>query len=917
MNIKEKIKVFISSKCGNEKYEYELIREALKRRLEDTGFVEVYVFESTSASSKSALDSYLNKLDDCDLVLFLIDNLDRVFPEGVMKEHVRSRELDKKSIYLFYNDHAYDETSIQKSLYGPNGCKFNIVRNTKEFIEEGYKSVIEDIFCVYKDYCRGRLHHSVGMNSESVSEEDIIVTDIKGYLAEKKVLHGLSNVIQFFKGINKYTSQNNNKEVSSLEEIFISFAKLLLCEKNYTQDDFDEMINAIVHMHDSIIQEVIELKLKAIKYCYCNNVIDAIRILKDAYELSINQQVPEWIVNDILIDLRNLEHFNNRDMNVIALSEAQEKLTSKEDILYYPVLDRLSNNIYNSIMNERNKKDRMTPHTSTLGTGIDNILEKIGEYFVWATYYGSYTHLKIVVRLLQDLFLNFYEIYSVDEWGYLALKYSLINSNKDNVNYICDRNCNLISSCSKEKIFEMYKMSNFLDTKRNKNIVQLRIFEALGYYFSNEDYCKIEKEFFYAINEWGYSEAPSVNLGLDIFNAIEKNIQRIDISKLLQFFNLILDKKYYRFYDDVFKIIPRLPILLESNDNQLQDIVNKIIEIIKDKQTRDNYNHLERCIVYLRICYDNFAKIIDNAIFMNWNSFWEIYSLEVDNSKNTAVASITRYIEEINERNKKTRNGVYVGYSYSPINEIKKILLYSGENILNLELISQITKICSDCLVEKGQSISEKIACLQLLMLIKKISNKQNINFNWDYYVSTLPEDKILLGYSDDLFEKDTILTLRINYLMFNFLNQDKDELELLTILSNYSDNKYENIKLIQCVQCYLDALCTNEQIDQKINFILLQSILRFINDSSYEIRYELANCLFMFIDKIENSLLCRYIDILSNDKDYRVKLIILRNIDSQSQDSSKQFKYIIEKYCVDNNYLVHKFANKIIQKVI
>ena len=49
MNLKEKIRVFISSKCGNEKgrYEYELIREALKQRLEDTGFISAYAFEST------------------------------------------------------------------------------------------------------------------------------------------------------------------------------------------------------------------------------------------------------------------------------------------------------------------------------------------------------------------------------------------------------------------------------------------------------------------------------------------------------------------------------------------------------------------------------------------------------------------------------------------------------------------------------------------------------------------------------------------------------------------------------------------------------------------------------------------------------------------------------------------------------
>ena len=144
MEIKDKIRVFISSKCGIEKYD--IVREALKRRLEDTGVIDVYLFESTGAYSHTAVESYLGRLDDCDVILFLIDNEDSTFPEGVMKEWVRARDLGKKSIYLFFNDKTKDETTIQKSLYGPKGSKFLVVNNIKEFIEEGYTSVIEDIF---------------------------------------------------------------------------------------------------------------------------------------------------------------------------------------------------------------------------------------------------------------------------------------------------------------------------------------------------------------------------------------------------------------------------------------------------------------------------------------------------------------------------------------------------------------------------------------------------------------------------------------------------------------------------------------------------------------------------------------------------------------------------------------------------
>ena len=79
-NQQETIKVFISSKCGGEhinlgistadlavRTNYDVIRRALKLRLEATSFIQVYVFEVGSASSMSAQDEYLYKIDDSDV----------------------------------------------------------------------------------------------------------------------------------------------------------------------------------------------------------------------------------------------------------------------------------------------------------------------------------------------------------------------------------------------------------------------------------------------------------------------------------------------------------------------------------------------------------------------------------------------------------------------------------------------------------------------------------------------------------------------------------------------------------------------------------------------------------------------------------------------------------------------------------
>lgn len=72
----QKIKVFISSICGVEKYDK--VRAELKKAIERTQLVDVYTFESRGASTLPAGDHYILALKDSDICIFLIDNADGI-----------------------------------------------------------------------------------------------------------------------------------------------------------------------------------------------------------------------------------------------------------------------------------------------------------------------------------------------------------------------------------------------------------------------------------------------------------------------------------------------------------------------------------------------------------------------------------------------------------------------------------------------------------------------------------------------------------------------------------------------------------------------------------------------------------------------------------------------------------------------
>src|SRR5699024_5419253 len=152
--IKDKIKVFISSRCGIIKYDN--MRRKLKKLLEQTGLADVYLFEEGLASSQTAEQIYLYALDDSDVCVFLIDNADGVTP-AIVNEISRAKSQSKKSIYLFCNERQKEPTQIQNELTGAKGSRYHVVSSFDEFITIGYESLINDIGDIYRLYCRNRL----------------------------------------------------------------------------------------------------------------------------------------------------------------------------------------------------------------------------------------------------------------------------------------------------------------------------------------------------------------------------------------------------------------------------------------------------------------------------------------------------------------------------------------------------------------------------------------------------------------------------------------------------------------------------------------------------------------------------------------------------------------------------------------
>ena len=159
----QKIKVFISSICGVDKYDK--VRAELKKAIEDTQLADVYTFEGKGASTLSAGDHYTLALEDSDICIFLIDNADGIKP-GVQAEIDTVKKHNIKAMYYFCDETQKEKTSLEQSLMGAHFAKSKTVHSFGELSKDGARALIDDIISIYHYYCTGRIDLKLNESDE-------------------------------------------------------------------------------------------------------------------------------------------------------------------------------------------------------------------------------------------------------------------------------------------------------------------------------------------------------------------------------------------------------------------------------------------------------------------------------------------------------------------------------------------------------------------------------------------------------------------------------------------------------------------------------------------------------------------------------------------------------------------------------
>lgn len=905
IEIKDKIKVFISSKCGVEKYDK--MRGELKKLLEETGFINVYLFEDSPGSSRNAVDSYISKLKNSDVCLFLISNESDV-PKGVVKEYKVALSSNIKSIFIFCNDDSEEITSIQQEILTTNGPKYKTIKKFDKLKETGYQSLITEISDIYTDYCRGRL---VLKNSYDIDEKYIDnFNDNDFELAEfiDKSLYANINVTK--NRISKLVGLKSDLPEDKTNQFDIESSKffdIVFYNKSASGFDISKILDEIIKNQNEKHYEVIKHRWSAIINYYNGDIHESIDDMNEAYDLAKNNNLPNWYLQDISIDIRNLINLRNEMRNKYFVNNKEQERISTDNIpLYYPIIDRNEKYLYKEIIKETIREASKSPSTVRYGNNIYKYIDYISNNYITALYYGSLTQLILIIDMVKLMTYQLCDEY--DDWNFrkLLLKTTLLSNKPKEIKNVYNLFNDIYGKMDHEDAKEIYKSIQNYPITHSRKIREFLCFQFLGCYLDDESFIEVWNELHAYILTWISDNNRVVSLGYYFFDAIKYNISRISNEEILNIIILFIDNEFSLFYRNAVSLLEDVK-LNDISEKTIIKLLDKIITLVNLDGIYFNYDDIASLLSKINKSFGDNIKVsikielIVNEYFPEINKM--IYRvLEADNN-DVILEFINKNIQNIHEQNKNQGlDGKYTMTGYDSYTNIRNIIDIKKIEITD-DLINKIIDACVETIIAENQVIYEKCGAIDLLISLlindEKIKKNQNINF-------LLENEETILNVRDSNFiGKQSQFTLNFK---FNILKLVLDRLEtddLILLLATYTNvddfDKIEALRTVLILCKYGYILKAKDDVKASI----LQFILQKSYDSDLNVRYHSVNAMLYMLESYNKKSIINRINKMMNFDSAHIKFLILKNLDSIKSLDKEAYNFIKSKAESDSHFMI------------
>ena len=910
-----KIRVFISSKCDKdgEVPKYNPVRKKLKDLIESTNLATAYVFEIEGPSSISAGSHFIYSLEDSDICIFLIDNADGI-PDGVKKEIDTVKKKNIMAIYYFCDENSQEKTELEKSLVGAVYAKSHTIHSFADLTQKCAEALLDDITHIYHYYCTHRL---IEHNKDEIDSQEIDVQTVEKHQEisfPRVILKSIDKSTEYILNQTadyRYPRFSEEKVMSSeLDDWGVQFLEVLLEGRSIKAFNVSLFLETLQKMQSADFFNVVSLRWKAIQSYFSGNVQECIKNLNDTLDLAKSTDQAIWIVNDILIDLRNQHWELASQSNTYSQSEAQNTLDCNTEELYYPVLDRINESLQGKYIQGLFKKKTASPYTVELGNNLKQLGALLTSAYIIALYNGSLTHIILFYDKIRDFL--FYLSNRYDDWEFKRnlLKFAIFNGNSKEAQGIIDAYPEILQRLSADEAFSIMAFSATHPIQHKRLIRKLLAFGKVGYYLDDINFAKYEEEIVGEIKEWISEDNAAVNVGKYVFDCLSDVAYRLSQDTLSEICCLFMDKHFSRWYLDMFKFMSKRIDLNKMSSESARNLIAHIISILRDKKEGEQTKYSPSFLSVFRGQSKTLTEDLDKQISECLPDFYNFsYKLETTENKiEDYPIFIEKLIKQIHQNNMtQGQSGKYFGHAIRNIATITSILQSSDFNY-SVDLMDKLIFTVTETLLESKEDISIKLDAVLLLCCIV-IKYPQDYNRNQELYKSVANrENEIYIASDPILFSNISSLALKIGLkLLFLLIGSDvhTDMTELLPLISK------DTATAIKVTSFIADCLEINESLmlERTIDTILLHNTFEWLQMDSTDVRWNATRIMLALARNKENTdIINRKIISLIESDNVFIKNLILRKL-SESNMASEEIKERVFGICENDSNFVTRMV--------
>ena len=888
----ERLRVFISSAQSDEGiFAWSDVRQRVKQYLGECVYLNPFIIEDVASTTPSN-QFYQQQLLKSDIVVLLVRGEVR---KGTATEYALASKYKKPLLVYFLEDGSTPSLSVvelKSDIQATDCCTYRQVKCFDDIEVQIRNDVIQDVIRYYQSYSLqypelGDVSTAIVPMHEEVMDSPSVPT--KTALAQFSSCYGYI--------FDLLTMSDVITRKDETQSPFHNLGKLLLSWLvNGDVPSCDSEILRLIEELTPIFSDTEWLKKRwdAIRCEWAGDLNGALAAEQQALSLAKTDQIPQWIVNNILIDCRNMQNeVNQSNRQPFQKNAAQEELNGIETIVHLPVLDRYLGNAYEAVLKEKLKLETAKPGTKFFGSNFETTVNSVENYFFSAVLYGSYSHMVIARDLLFNILWGYAEISEDERLLQGCIKILALKGNAKSFKLTLDCKWDDVYTTVTAGADEIWYLANKSPIS-NRDAIRQAVIMKLGMYFSDEVFISAQHYLIEMADNiyWGNAE--------DYFDCLAYNMSRLSPSKVVTAICGILRDQRFHMGGKISNVLMQMHLetVAVSLQKELRDALAERLTFIVSNGGAPQF--IAALASQNPDVFEVLSETPENGLDGIEKVFYEInmgrgdWSQVLEKEIQTARSQF--------EANKDP--GKYIGFFELPYATIKKVVREHYSHSMDGLLLEQFIPLCTEVLLSQIEA-GTKNNCIDALCDVLICSEECK---------KALPPKLIEAVSSGDWAECRSVWSgtndgLSCRALMLRIITGVAGKEELMEWSFGYSKKaQEERVVLAKCLEQYLRNC---DSIQNHADATILSIVIQCMEDEYWVVRKYASNSMAMMVMSQYKPLIERKLYEAAIDPSHYVR----NNVLQLCKDGLIQDKDIVAKLIQilqnDANYAIRRFATE------